>query len=147
MEKIGGAAFIYPLVGGPFTVRGGSWCCSSGCRLVTFRACLSARPLKSRETLKGLGQAPTQPKALPAEHRGLSLAFMTPLMALTFVPQRWHPNLKRCLKTQKITYGEETTFLTDWFFSTLALCWTWMHLVESRDTVRPKKKKKEKARQ
>lgn len=88
--------------------------------LVTFQACLSACPLKSKGTLKGLGQAPTQPEALPTWHGELSLAFMVLHMALAFVPQRRHPNFKRCLKTQKITYGGETTLLTG--SSALLLC-------------------------
>ena len=91
MEKEGGTAFTF-LCG--WTIRGGGWCCSSGCGLVSFHARLSARPLQSREIFTGWGQAPARPKTLPPWPRGLSLAFRSSLMALTFVPLGWHPNLE-----------------------------------------------------
>lgn len=75
-----------------WTVRGGGWCCSSGCGLVSSHAHLC--PLQSRETFTGWGQAPARPKASPPRPRGLSLTFRPPLMALTFVPPGWHPNLE-----------------------------------------------------
>lgn len=91
MEKEGGTAFTF-LCG--WTIRGGGWCCSSGCGLVSFHARLSARPLQSREIFMGWGQAPARPKTLPPWPRGLSLACRSSLMALTFVPLGWHPNLE-----------------------------------------------------
>lgn len=143
MEKKGGNSLHFPLVGG---LSGRGWCCSQ-----PWAGLLPRPPLPSPEQgdiYRVWGhRASARPKASPPRPRDC----LWPSGLHWWLWHLFHRagiRIWRSLKTQKITYGEETT--PNWLFRACALCWTWMHWVESRDAVKPqvglKRRKKDSER-
>lgn len=97
--------------------------------------CFPAGPLRTGRHGEGSARTPAQAKAWQTWHRRPSLTFRAPLMALTIVPQGWHSSL-----IKEMHENPEENNCPNWFFSSLASCWTWMPGVESRGTVKPWRK-------
>ena len=101
MKKKTGAVFPFPLVVEPFPGGGESWIWSSGPLNWSPSTCLSACPLKLRETFKGFGPGPNSTKGITdlaqgivSGLRGSSDGCSIYSTEMTFKSQEMHGNKK-----------------------------------------------------